>query len=545
MGKSTPGCEADWTGDSIVVSDEALETVSNMDYETTIPTCNDGSDGIIELENLGAGYQYSIDNGENYSASYNFEGLQGDSTYITYVSYNNECYYQGPEVYLSAPRNFHITNVAFQNSTITIYAEEVWNGTYQDMGNISYSIDNGVTFQSSNTFTGLSEGVYNVVIKYGNCEKAYENNPVYINDNIVSIPDSAFKAALTENNDIDSNNDGEIQYSEANNLHGTLYIRNKNISDLTGIEAFINIERLYCNNNQIETLDISNCTLLTNIDCSNNQLTSLDLSNNPLLTGILCLNNQLTTLDLSNNPRLTSISCYDNQLTTLDLSNNPQLRTISCYNNQLTALDFSNNPLLERIYCYSNQLTSLNISGCTLLDELQCSANELSTLDVSDNTALTSLRCSNNELTNIDVSNNLNLDQLSCSENQLTSLDVSHNTLLTTLSCNTNLLTSLNASSNHLLVNLFCDYNQITTLDLSNNDSLEFVGVSGNNLQILDLRNGNNTNVTLMRAYNNPNLTCVSVDDADWAQANWRDKFDETACFSNDCNSLDTYTLTF
>ena len=76
--------------------------------------------------------------------------------------------------------------------------------------------------------------------------------------------------------------------------------------------------------------------------CDNNQLTSLDVSTNTALTTLHCYLNQLTILDISNNTALTELSCYFNQLTSLDVSNNTALNTLYCSNNNLTTLDVRN-----------------------------------------------------------------------------------------------------------------------------------------------------------------------------------------------------------
>jgi Leucine-rich repeat (LRR) protein len=151
------------------------------------------------------------------------------------------------------------------------------------------------------------------------------------------------------------------------------------------------------------------------------------------LTRLYCENNQLTELDVSNNTALQLLYCYFNQLTELDVSNNTALRDLYCYVNQLTELDVSNNTALEWLSCYNNQLTELDVSNNTVLQELVCYFNQLTELDVSNNTALQLLHCYNNQLTELDVSNNTVLQELSCSYNQLTELDVSNNTALTYL----------------------------------------------------------------------------------------------------------------
>ncbi|MCH7535028.1 MAG: T9SS type A sorting domain-containing protein [Bacteroidetes bacterium] len=156
------------------------------------------------------------------------------------------------------------------------------------------------------------------------------------------------------------------------------------------------------------------------------------------------------------------------------------------------------------------------IEAFTSVTYLECHYNSLTSLDVSQNTALQTLYCEGNSLTSLDVSNNIELRWLATCCNSLTSLDVSNNTKLQTLGCS---------------------YNSITSMDVSNNPALIMFSCEINSLTSLDIRNGNNVNSFIFEAANNPNLTCISVDDTAWANANWWDK-DPWASFSNDCNLL-------
>ena len=170
----------------------------------------------------------------------------------------------------------------------------------------------------------------------------------------------------------------------------------------------------------------------------------------------------------------------------------------------------------------SKNITDLTgIEDFTALTSLYCGANQLTSLDVSTNTALTTLYCDSNQLTSLDVSTNTALTYLLCSNNQLTSLDVSTNTALVSLYCDSNQLTSLDVSTNTALTTLFCGYNQLTSLDVSTNTALFLFFCDSNQLTSLDVRNGNNANLAEFGWTNNPNLTCVFVDDADWSTANW------------------------
>jgi Leucine-rich repeat (LRR) protein len=241
--------------------------------------------------------------------------------------------------------------------------------------------------------------------------------PLFCLGQNVNIPDANFKAYLVGDIAINTNGDNEIQVSEASTFNGTIsligpvgsFASGLNISDLTGIEAFVSLTGLACAYNPLTSLDVSACSALSWLDCS------------------------------------------------------------------------------------WNPLTSLNVSANTALTILNCQFNQLNSLDVSANTALTYLYCNGNLLTSLDVSANTALTSLNCQFNQLNSLDVSTCSALTTLNCYDNQLTSL------------------------------------------DVKNGNNINMDFFRAYNNPNLSCIEVDDVAWSTANWL-QIDTTASFSLNCS---------
>jgi len=116
----------------------------------------------------------------------------------------------------------------------------------------------------------------------------------------VYIPDANFKYYLVNNPSINVNNDSEIQVSEANSFTGWINVHDKNISDLTGIEEFTSLIYLYCYDNQLTSLDVSNCSALTYLYCNNNQLIYLDVSNCSNLILLDCSNNDLECLNVKN-----------------------------------------------------------------------------------------------------------------------------------------------------------------------------------------------------------------------------------------------------
>lgn len=375
---------------------------------------------------------------------------------------------------------------------------------------------------------------------------------------IVNIPNANFKNALLNHDPvIDTNGDGEIQISEAAAFTGVMDVSLKNISDLTGIEAFTALTELRCNNNSLTSLDVSNNTALTKLyvyqnwvltslnisnntaltylDCSATQLTNLDVSNNTALIELNSNHNFLTNLDVSNNLALETLWVWSNQLTSLDVSNNTALEVLVCSENQLTSLDVSNNTALTFLSCYDNQLTSLDVSKNTALIELQCLNNQLTSLDVSNNLDLEILLVLNNQLTSLDLSANIALTELNCGDNQLTSLDVSNNTALIELWCHNNLLTNLDVSSNITLNRLWGHDNQLINLDMSNNTALSNVRFDNNQLTSLNIANGNNTSLSNFRVHNNPDLTCIQADEniINNIPDHWL--YDEGVEFSNNC----------
>ncbi len=138
------------------------------------------------------------------------------------------------------------------------------------------------------------------------------------------IPDPNFEQALI-NLGYDNVLDHYVLTANIKNVT-SLYMGNKNIGSLIGIEAFNALETLHCFENQLTSLNVSNNTALKHLQCGGNQLTSLNVSNCSALVFLSCNTNKLTSLDLSNCTMLQDFFCNDNQLINLDLSNNILLK---------------------------------------------------------------------------------------------------------------------------------------------------------------------------------------------------------------------------
>ena len=336
---------------------------------------------------------------------------------------------------------------------------------------------------------------------------------------------------------LDANSDGQIQCSEAAAYFGPIDVHALGINDLTGIEAFVNINSLTCYNNNLTSLNVSANTSLVYLHCAQNHITSLDVSANTALTSLFCENNAFTSLNFSNNTNLVNLICANNTLSTLILpSSAPNLALFNCVNDNLTGtLDLSAYPTLTNILCYENQLTTLNVTSLTQLNYLNCGHNQLTSLDLSSQSQLTFLDLSFNLISSVSVSANVGLINLYVQNNALTSIDLSGLIALVQFNGDNNTLTALNVSASKGLQYLSCGNNSIATLDVSGLGSLVQLYCYGNQLTSLNVKNGNNVNFTIFNATGNPPLTCIQVDDPNFMIANWSGGKDPGASFSTNC----------
>ena len=139
--------------------------------------------------------------------------------------------------------------------------------------------------------------------------------------------------------------------------------------------------------------------------------------------------------------------------------------------------------------------------------QIECSYLNISNLTgIEEFSSLTELNCRGNQIPIFDVSNHTSLTFLDCSYNQLTDIDISSNTNIITFVCNSNL-----------------------------------------QLISLDIKNSNNINMTNVVMSQNPNLSCINVDDTTWSNFNWtvpNGNIDPQHYFSNNCspNSVEEHT---
>ena len=149
----------------------ALPEISFTDVASTDITDCGETDGTISISATGGSgdYSYSIDGGTNWQASPEFTGLTAGSYIVQVQNTDGTCTTEYVPVEITTPLQPSVNNVSSEDptdcegsdGTITV-SPAGGNPPY------SYSIDGGVTWQSADTFTGLTAGAYSIVVSNGN-----------------------------------------------------------------------------------------------------------------------------------------------------------------------------------------------------------------------------------------------------------------------------------------------------------------------------------------------------------------------------------------
>lgn len=343
-----------------------------------------------------------------------------------------------------------------------------------------------------------------------------------------AIPDANFEQALI---DLGIDKDGVINNSVATaDISGVeiLNVSGKNIAVLTGIQDFVSLTELYCQNNLLESLSLSSNTKLTVLDCSQNKLTAFNPSPLTEIKILNCGNNQIDEIKLSENTALLELYCDHNLLSTLNLKDNLELTVLNISNNQFQVLNITFNWKLQYLDFSYNQFSYLDLQENVKLEYLDSGNNPITSIFLNNMTELKAISMIDNDLlTVVNFSHNHQLKEIICHDNDLlTTINLSATLALEYLDCRNNQLTQLQTIYNPLLKNLYCQNNELKALDLSQNQNLAFLKCQDNKLETLNLKNDNNNlmaggftmyngliqYVEGMNATNNTSLLCIQVD---------------------------------
>jgi photosystem II stability/assembly factor-like uncharacterized protein len=241
--------------------------ISNITH--TDISCNNFADGTISISaNGGIGVlQYSIDGGVNWFSNNGiFVSLApGDYNIVVKDVNDNTSTYSNNPVTIAEPSAILINEILKTN----VSCAEGNDGSVSINANggvapYTYSIDNGTTWQLSQSFMDLISGNYYVVINdSNNCQFTYPNNPVILTQPSAILISEVIKTDVSYL----GGNDGTISISAGGGIaplkysidNGTTWLVNQNFTGLTAGNYFIvvidsnNCQCVYLNNPVIIT----------------------------------------------------------------------------------------------------------------------------------------------------------------------------------------------------------------------------------------------------------------------------------------------------
>ena len=324
---------------------------------------------------------------------------------------------------------------------------------------------------------------------------------LYSHSQIVDIPDANFKNALLTDIEVNTNGDDEIQVSEAEAAE-FIAVDGMGIASLEGINSFVNITSLYCENNNLTTIDISSLSQLEVLWAAGNTLESISFSTPSNLESIRLGNNSISDLSVF------------------------ELESLS----MLEELDLSNNPLGPSFYLEQGSLKEIILTNCGI-----------ETIDLSGMGTLENVFLDQNPLGPALSLESGSLEYLYVNDCGLEMLNISGLTNLSTLSAALNNLSEISLDENKLLEVVLVSNNSLTELDVSNNPLVHAIWVGNNNLIELNMKNGLVSESYELFSFNgNPDLSFICADDGEFELIN--DKLEtygyDDVTVSSDC-SLD------
>lgn len=249
---------------------------------------------------------------------------------------------------------------------------------------------------------------------------------------IVNIPDANFKQILLSDTQylaqnlngyytiIDTNQDGEIQLSEAasisklnfdlSEMPNYSYFFN-NLTSMEGIKSFTNLTDIYINSFPLlQTLDLSNSSSIRNVEtnmCS--LLSSVNVQGCSQLYNLDIFMSKLSSIDVSGLTNLYDLHITQSLLTDIYFNNNINLNTLYLPSNKLTAIPLNQTPNLKYLTIAGNQFTAFDFSTFSKLEVLNCAYNKFTSLDLSHNANLKSFSCDMNPyLQSLFIKNGIN-----------------------------------------------------------------------------------------------------------------------------------------
>ncbi|WP_405562994.1 ELWxxDGT repeat protein [Polaribacter sp. Asnod6-C07] len=476
--------------------------------------------------------------------------------------------YEGPNAGISNPKLVVYNNLIFFQGNDGTTGEELWKSNGTEAGTVLVADMNTENDFKPEYFNVLGDKLLFVAENQTlGKELHFYGETIVDNGDRTLIPDPYFETALRELGLDDSDTNNGYVLTEDINTISNLFIKNKNINSLEGIQDFTSLQHLNTSENSLTSLDLSNIQNLITLDIKTNNLTSLKINVGNLQELHLENNTNLTCVDVDD------INVIQNFVFNDDLGLHTKDDQTSFSENCSTSSLTTNVPddafeqfLIDNGYDegdLDNQVLTANINTVNTLDlsnlgienltgiedfealqELILDGNTNLTFNLSQNFNLTKLSLNSMGLNEFESFNYNFLQELSINNNNLNALDTNSLYQITHLDCSSNQITSLELFSLFQLEELICNNNNIEELDVTGINSLTKFYAQDNSLSKIILKTGNTQNITEFNATNNPDLECIEVEAAnlDFANTNFTN-IDSQTSFNVNCGDTRTVDI--
>lgn len=253
------------------------------------------------------------------------------------------------------------------------------------------------------------------------CTREDDEISISKNQTFLHIPDEIFETKLIELGiDSDSIVNQQMLRSDAEKLKRldlNLSTNRSEISDLTGIEGFVNLTYLSVSAQAIEEVHLSSNIKLDTLILNGNHLRKIDLSKNSNLILVDIQSNELSgIIGLSQSTKLKKLNLSFNNFEEITI-NNASVEELLISHNLLKHIDTKDAANLKNVFIILNELTTIDFSSNELLETVVISGNKLQEIDLAENTHLTHLYSSGNRLSSLDISKNVELIDLRVDRN--------------------------------------------------------------------------------------------------------------------------------
>lgn len=253
------------------------------------------------------------------------------------------------------------------------------------------------------------------------------------------------------------------------------------------------LHTLWCNDNLLTQLDLSNLPALQSLDCSNNSIANLPYDVLAQLNQLNCAYNTLTALDLNKMQNLLWLNCNGNAINALSTAYAPHLQRLYCEATNIPSLDVSNNKELRMLDFADTPITAVSLAGADSLREVYGNKSRIAQIDLATLKKLIFTDCSDTPLESATLNGPTSFVQIMLSRTNVKALDISNMTNVTELYANQSALETLAMLAQNMgtryLYRLNVTQSQLKALNLIKYYSIYDLDISNCPLSALQLYN--------------------------------------------------------